>query len=75
MISDHDKKFKQDEQLASLLRDKTECTFITTNGVQLKGSVERFDSYVVLIRMHGGKQSLIYKHALSTIIAGSSSKS
>lgn len=39
------------------------------NGVQLKGFVKGFDSYVVILE-NEGKQHMIYKHAVSTIIPG-----
>lgn len=67
---EENKQFNQDDQLSVLLQDRIECTVITTNGVQIKGTVEAFDNYAVLIRAHSGKQSMIYKHALSTIISG-----
>ena len=38
------------------------------NGVQIKCTVKSFDDYCVLIESEG-KQSLIYKHAISTIVA------
>jgi host factor-I protein len=59
----------QDEQLYQLWKEKRECTVITVNGVPLKGRIEAFDKFVVLIRARSGKQSMLYKHALSTIIA------
>ena len=36
------------------------------NGFQIKGSVRGFDNFTVIIDV-GGKQQLIYKHAISTI--------
>ncbi|MNP15108.1 RNA-binding protein Hfq [compost metagenome] len=59
----------QDEQLYALWKEKRECTLITVNGVPLKGKIEAFDKFVVLVRARSGKQSMPYKHALSTIIA------
>ena len=36
------------------------------NGVQLKGLVKGFDSYIVVLETEG-KQQMIYKHAISTV--------
>lgn len=69
-----DKEFAQDQQLYFLWKDRRECTVITKNGVPLKGTVELFDKYVILFRTLSGKQSMIYKHALSTIIAEPTNK-
>ena len=38
-----------------------------TNGFQFKGTVKGFDSYVVILDSDG-KQNLVYKHAITTII-------
>ena len=38
-----------------------------TNGFQFKGIVKGFDSYIVILECDG-KQNLVYKHAISTII-------
>jgi len=38
-----------------------------TNGFQIKGVVRGFDQYVVILDVMG-KQNMIYKHAISTII-------
>lgn len=48
-------------------KDKMEITIYLTNGVPLKGRVLSFDNFTVVID-NGGKQSLVYKHAISTII-------
>ncbi|MDQ0087929.1 host factor-I protein [Paenibacillus anaericanus] len=63
-----DLDFNQDNLLKILWKDQLECTIITTNGVHIKGKVQLFDKYVVLIRTHSDIQRMIYKHALSTII-------
>ena len=38
-----------------------------TNGFQLKGMIRGFDSFVVILDVEG-KQQMVYKHAISTII-------
>ena len=38
-----------------------------TNWFQFKGTVKGFDNYVVILDCEG-KQNLVYKHAISTIV-------
>lgn len=42
-------------------------TVFLTNGFQMRGIIRGFDSYVVLLDTDG-KQQMIYKHAISTVI-------
>lgn len=53
--------------LNSSRKEKMPITVFLTNGVQLKGVVKGFDNYVVILESEG-KSSMIYKHAISTII-------
>jgi host factor-I protein len=57
----------QDMVLNSARKDKMEITIYLTNGVPLKGRVLSFDNFTVIID-NAGKQNLVYKHAISTII-------
>jgi host factor-I protein len=57
----------QDHVLNSARKEKIELTFYLMNGVPLKGKVQSFDNFTIVIE-NDGKQSLIYKHAISTII-------
>ncbi|WP_086074362.1 RNA chaperone Hfq [Paenibacillus camerounensis] len=57
----------QDFLLNALRKNKTECTIITTNGVRIKGIIELFDSYVILIRSESRTLNMVYKHAISTV--------
>lgn len=57
----------QDNYLTQLQEKELNCTIITRNGVHMKGKVLRHDKYVILIETNTGIQSLIYKHAVSTI--------
>lgn len=57
----------QDLVLNSARKDKMEITVYLTNGVPLKGRVLSFDNFTVIIEQDG-KQSLVYKHAISTIV-------
>ena len=53
--------------LNSSRKEKMPITVFLTNGVQLKGVVKGFDTYVVILDCDG-KSSMVYKHAISTII-------
>jgi len=56
----------QDTYLNQLRRDKTPVVIYLTNGVRLKGVLKGFDNFVILLK--DISQSLIYKHAVSTIV-------
>ncbi len=57
----------QDVFLNQARREKISATFFLTNGYQFKGTVKGFDNYVVILDCDG-KQYLVYKHAISTIV-------
>ncbi len=57
----------QDVFLNQARRDKLSVTVFLMNGFQLRGIVRGFDSFTVVLDTEG-KQQLIYKHAISTII-------
>ena len=57
----------QDIFLNQARKEKISVTVILTNGFQFKGMVRGFDSYVIILECDG-KQELVYKHAVSTII-------
>lgn len=57
----------QDVFLNQVRKDKTAVTVYLTNGFQFKGSVKGFDNFIVILESEG-KQQLVYKHAISTII-------
>lgn len=44
-----------------------EVTVYLVNGFQLKGKVKGFDKFVVVLDSVG-KQNLIFKHAISTVV-------
>jgi host factor-I protein len=46
---------------------KQQVTVFLVNGFQLRGTVTGFDNFTVVLDSEG-KQQLIYKHAISTII-------
>lgn len=57
----------QDNFLNSARRDKLQVTVFLVNGFQLRGVMCGFDNFVVMLDSDG-KQQMIYKHAISTII-------
>ncbi len=56
----------QDSFLNQLRRDRMPVTVYLTNGVRLKGVIEGFDNFVLLLRE--SNVQLIYKHAVSSIV-------
>jgi host factor-I protein len=56
----------QDSYLNQLRKDKIPVIVYLTNGVRLKGVIKGFDNFVILLEEN--TQSLIYKHAVSTIV-------
>ena len=57
----------QDTFLNYIRREKIPVTLFLMNGFQLRGVVRSFDSFVVLIDADG-RQQMIYKHAISTLV-------
>lgn len=57
----------QDLFLNVLRRDNIPVTIYLVNGFQLKGLVRGFDNFTVILDADG-KQQMIYKHAISTIV-------
>ncbi len=57
----------QDLFLNQARKEKLPLTMFLMNGFQLRGVVTGFDSFTVVLDSDG-KQQLIYKHAISTII-------
>ena len=57
----------QDIFLNQARKEKIVVTVFLTNGYQFKGIVKGFDSYVLIMDCDG-KQNLVYKHAISTVV-------
>ncbi|PUB18231.1 RNA chaperone Hfq [Paenisporosarcina sp. OV554] len=57
----------QDVFLNQLRKNKVFITVFLLNGFQLKGHVQSYDNFTVLLESDG-KQQLIYKHAISTFV-------
>jgi len=57
----------QEQMLNQLRKEKIMITVFLTNGFQFKGLIKSFDNFVVLVETDG-KQQIIYKHAISTLV-------
>ena len=57
----------QDAFLNQPRREKTNITVFLVNGFQLHGVIRAYDGFTVVLDSDG-RQQLIYKHAISTII-------
>ena len=57
----------QDAILKEVRREKVPVTLFLMNGFQLRGVITGFDSFVVVL-VSDGKQQMIYKHAISTLV-------
>jgi len=57
----------QDTFLNQARKENMLTTVFLVNGYQIKGVVRSFDNFTILLEVEG-KQQLIYKHAVSTII-------
>ena len=61
----------QDQFLNQARRERTPLTVFLMNGFQMRGIVRGFDSFTVVLETDG-KQQLIYKHAISTLVPSQS---
>lgn len=59
----------QDLFLNQTRRDRQVVTLFLMNGFQMRGIVRGFDNFTVVLETDG-KQQLIYKHAISTLVPG-----
>ena len=57
----------QDTFLNAARRDRLNVVVFLMNGFQMKGVVKAFDNFVIVLDSEG-KQQMIYKHAVSTIV-------
>lgn len=57
----------QDVFLNQARKERLAVTIFLMNGYQFKGMVKGFDSYIVILDCEG-KQYVVYKHAISTIV-------
>ena len=57
----------QDLFLTRARRAQEPVTMFLMNGFQMRGKITGFDSFVVVLDTDG-KQQVIYKHAISTVV-------
>ena len=57
----------QDTFLARARRSACQVTVFLVNGFQMRGYVTGFDAFTVVLTSDG-KQQIVYKHAISTIV-------
>ena len=57
----------QDVFLTQARRERRPVTMFLMNGFQMRGCITGFDAFVVVLTSDG-KQQIIYKHAISTIV-------
>lgn len=57
----------QTEFLDQLRRSRRQISVFVLNGFQMHGRIVEFDDNMILLEDETGLQSLIYKHAISTI--------
>ncbi len=61
-------KFNLQDRFLNMLRvGKIEVKIYLVNGFQTKGYIRSFDNFTILLESEN-QQSLVYKHAISTII-------
>ncbi|MCK9478168.1 MAG: RNA chaperone Hfq [Firmicutes bacterium] len=58
----------QDIFLNQARKDRVLVTTFLTNGFQFKGVIKGFDNFTMILESEG-KQQLVYKHAVSTIVS------
>jgi len=57
----------QDNFLNYLRKENIPVTIYLVNGFQLKGLIRGFDNFTVVVEFEG-KQQMVYKHAISTVM-------
>ena len=57
----------QDIFLTQVRRERKSVTMFLMNGFQMRGYVTGFDAFTVVLSTDG-KQQVVYKHAISTIV-------
>jgi len=57
----------QDVLLATVRKENIPVTIYLTSGFQIRGTIRAFDNYVIIVESDG-KQQMLYKHAISTVV-------
>ena len=64
----------QDLILNEVRKEHMPVTLFLMNGFQMKGIITGFDHFIVVLQSEG-KQQMIYKHAISTLVPAQPVKS
>ena len=56
----------QDPYLNALRKERVQVSIYLVNGIKLKGQIESFDQFVVLLK--NTVSQMVYKHAISTVV-------
>jgi host factor-I protein len=56
----------QDKFLNKIRKEKINVSIFLVNGIKLEGSIEGFDSYIIMLK--NKVTQCVYKHAISTIV-------
>mgnify|MGYP002574098865 CR=1 FL=1 len=57
----------QDVYLTNVSKNRLNVTMFLMNGYQLRGVITGFDAFTVVLNSDG-RQQVIYKHAISTVV-------
>ena len=57
----------QDQLLNAVRSERMAVTIYLTSGFQIRGTIIFFDAYVIIVESEG-KQQMVYKHAISTVV-------
>ena len=60
--------YLQEDSLTNVSKNRLHVTMFQMNGYQLRGVITGFDAFTVVLNSDG-RQQVIYKHAISTIVA------
>lgn len=57
----------QDQLLNAVRSEKMPVNIYLTSGFQIRGTIILFDAYVIIVESEG-KQQMVYKSAISTVV-------
>ena len=57
----------QNTLLNDIRKNNIPVTIYLTSGFQIRGTIQGFDNFVLIVESDG-KQQMIYKHAVSTVV-------
>ena len=63
----------QEMLLGAMRKESIPVTIFLLSGFQIRGIIRAFDNYVIIVESEG-KQQMVYKHAISTVVPIKSAK-